>query len=317
MFSDERLELLQKYEFVILDLNKEKENTLAERRKVFAERERTIELKEKLEEVLEGLKKEKESLEARLKQVEDGMQNKINDTVMRYRDSTKLYNYISVTEQFGSLRESLGSVASKKALFELCNFVVGKHLEFDFPDFLEYFNALTPPSPNEDNDIVVPADGGSNMEVDTSEALDNKWLSFKRTSSLERLSTVGGSHSFFVELCKLARVDELSGFGSNFPLIMADLIVDLEVLPKKNEEFRNRRGPSSSNNSLDPLTLNAQTEYNTLREELQRLKAELDSQVKTTNDLLSENTALAIENAKLKEALKGQAKVQSSCSKKR
>ncbi|KAJ4954863.1 hypothetical protein NE237_011646 [Protea cynaroides] len=71
-----------------------------------------------------------------------------------------------------SMAESIGSVASKKALFELHNFVVGKHPEFDFSDFIVDFNALTPLTPDEDDGFLAPTDGGSNMEVDTSEAVD-------------------------------------------------------------------------------------------------------------------------------------------------
>ncbi|KAJ4964736.1 hypothetical protein NE237_016585 [Protea cynaroides] len=249
-FNNERLELFQKYESVVLDLSKEKENTIVERRKVFAEREKAIEGKEKLEKELremkeekltfstqlEELKEEKKSLETRLKDVEDNTQIKINDTVIEYRNSDELYNYICVFDQFEPLRQSIGSVSSKKALFELRNFVVGKHPKFDFFDFIVDINALTPPIPDEKDGIPAPTNDGSNTEVDTSDAIDR--------------------------------------------------------------------------------LLDAQNECNTLKEELRKLRVELDSQVETTKDLLSEHAALAIENAELQEALKARAGARSPCSKK-
>ncbi|KAJ4968360.1 hypothetical protein NE237_015061 [Protea cynaroides] len=121
---------------------------------------------------LKGLKEEKKSMESRLKEAEDGMQIKIDDVVIEYRDSDELYNYICVSDQFGPLRQRIGSVASKKALFELRDFVEGKHLGFDFSDFILDFNALTPPTPDEDDGNSAPTNGGSNMEVVTSDAVD-------------------------------------------------------------------------------------------------------------------------------------------------
>ncbi|KAJ4982300.1 hypothetical protein NE237_033137 [Protea cynaroides] len=100
VFNNEPLELLRKYESVILDLNKEKENIIVKRRKVFVEREKAIEGKEKLEKELkemkdekltfsiqlEELKEKKKSLETRLKEAEDSIQIKVDDAVIKYRD---------------------------------------------------------------------------------------------------------------------------------------------------------------------------------------------------------------------------------------
>ncbi|KAJ4955866.1 hypothetical protein NE237_012649 [Protea cynaroides] len=182
-FSNERLKLLQKYESAVSYLNKERENTLVERRKVYMERERAIVEKEKLKKELnevklnsstelEELKEEKKNLESKLKETEDGMQIKINDAMIEYRDSQELYDYICVSDQFEPLRQSLGSVASKKALFELLNFVVEKHLEFNFPRFIVDFNFLTPPTPDEDDNSFAPTNNVSNMEVDPFETVD-------------------------------------------------------------------------------------------------------------------------------------------------
>ncbi|KAJ4981332.1 hypothetical protein NE237_032169 [Protea cynaroides] len=139
-FSSECLELLQKYESVVL--------------------------------YLKGLKEEKKSLESRLKEAKDGIQIKINDAMIKYKDSDELYNYICMSDEFDPLRQSIGSVARKKALFELRNFVEGKHPGFDFSNFIVDFNALTPPTLDEDDVMPTPTNGGSNMEVDTFDAID-------------------------------------------------------------------------------------------------------------------------------------------------
>ncbi|KAJ4974947.1 hypothetical protein NE237_008121 [Protea cynaroides] len=179
---------------------------------------------------LEELKEEKKSLETRLKTAEDNIQIKVNDAVIKYRDSNELYNYICVSDQFEPLRQSIGSVASKKALFELRNFVVGKHPEFNFSDFIVDFNALIPPTPDEDDGIPAPTNGGSNMKVDTSEAVDRRWLLLERTLTLEGPFATKEIHFSSAESRKLARVAELRGNDSNIPLTMAILITDLEAL---------------------------------------------------------------------------------------
>ncbi|KAJ4968352.1 hypothetical protein NE237_015053 [Protea cynaroides] len=289
----EVLKTLSVAESSVLDLSKEKENTIAKRRKVFVEREKAIEEKEKFEAELRELKEEKLTFSTQL----NGLREEKLSLESR-------------------LKESTGSVASKKALFELFNFMEGKHPGFDFSNFIVDFNALTPPTPHEDDGVPAPTNGGSNMEVDTSEAVDRRWLSFKRTLTSEGSLVAEEIHFSSAESCKLAKVSELSGDESNIPLTMAILITNLEALRAENDELRSRGGPSSLNNSLNLQLLSTQNECNALKEEPRKLKEELDSQVETTMDLLFEHEALSIENIELREALKAQAGVHSSPSKK-
>ncbi|KAJ4959549.1 hypothetical protein NE237_026660 [Protea cynaroides] len=93
----ERSSLVQQCEFMAQDLKKERENTIAEKRKVFEEREKVIKEKERadkekkrVEEVKEevgNLKEEKSSLEIKLKEAKDSVQIKVNDVFIEYRDS--------------------------------------------------------------------------------------------------------------------------------------------------------------------------------------------------------------------------------------
>ncbi|KAJ4980364.1 hypothetical protein NE237_031201 [Protea cynaroides] len=71
-----------------------------------------------------------------------------------------------------SMAGSLGFIASKKALFKLCYFVVENHPEFDFFGFIVDFNVFTPPTPDEDDNSSAPMNNVSNMEVDPSETAD-------------------------------------------------------------------------------------------------------------------------------------------------
>ncbi|KAJ4951806.1 hypothetical protein NE237_028638 [Protea cynaroides] len=257
-FTDECLKLLRKYESVVADLNKERENTLAERRKVYMEIEKAIEEKEKLE---------KELSEVKLK------------------SSTQLEELKEEKKNSEFKLKSLGLVASKKALFELRHFVLEKHPEFNFSGFIMDFNVLTPPKPDEDDNSSAPTNNVSNMEVDPSEIADE--------------------------------VIALEEEQSNIILTVAILISDLEVLRAENDELKSKTDPSSSNNSLKIQLLDAHNKCNTLNEKLQNLKSQLDLQVETTKDLLSEHEALAIENTELREALKEKTNIQTSCSKNR
>ncbi|KAJ4967174.1 hypothetical protein NE237_019023 [Protea cynaroides] len=236
--------------------------------------------------------------------ITDGMElethplvNEPSSSNNREPDRVELFKTLSMTE-------SIGSVASKKALFELRNFVVGKPPKFYFSDFIVDFNALTPPTPDEEDGIPALTNGGSNTK---------RWLLLKRTLTLEGPFATKEIHFSSTKSRKIARVAELRGNDPNFPLTMAILITNLEVLLAENDELRNRGGPSSSNNSLNLQLLDAQNKCNTLKEELRKLGVELNSQVEITKDLLSEHATLAIENVELQEVIKAQESARSPC----
>ncbi|KAJ4977431.1 hypothetical protein NE237_002537 [Protea cynaroides] len=123
----ERFGLLQQNESLAQDVMKEKENTTIGRNKVFVEREMVVKEKERadqkdkkikeFEKELEKPKEEKSSLESKLQETKDSIPDRKNDVVIEYRDSDELYNHICDSDQFEPLRNDLGFVASKQALY--------------------------------------------------------------------------------------------------------------------------------------------------------------------------------------------------------
>ncbi|KAJ4977934.1 hypothetical protein NE237_008714 [Protea cynaroides] len=272
---------------------RERESTITGRRKVFKEREKVAKEKERankkdkmideVEKELERLKEEKSSLQIKLKESKHSILIKINDAVIEeYRDSDELYNYIYDSEQFEPLRNDLGFVASKQALYS------------DGKEKIQPSN-------------IDGAEAETSAQVkEKSLALDERWESFKRTMILEESSNTREIHFFSAEICKLATVAEFKESNPNISHAMATLIADIEILQLQNEELRKRNDPSPSLKSLSLQLSNMEIENVALKGELKRLNVRYDLQAKTIKDLISEHDAVIVQSVELREGLKSQ-----------